>query len=605
MFIRHKVIDKADDASASDTYYTSINSSVFFPIGYGSTVSMHSHDVPVTNIGGRRRLSTSGTIPKHLYRNVRAGQVNKLVEIQGLEIYCKTFHGSTEDLYANNGEDSMSMVAASFQNDEHVHMFSPVDVSASLSPMDDEIVLEFDEIEKVSDIEDILSYRSAAEHELQEFLVDSAYVFGNGEANTPIDKLMDDDQTSGKPQEWLKWLSRCMLCGGGTDDSNQFSGVVSDEVIKVSVLTIKLGIGYALAKEFLKVGDNVLICSISRRDRPFLPLSSYEKSLHLGSREVIVMDRGKDEELDDVTLFAQPLLFHLNQMYGSTKDEGDIFLGKLQIASLLALFVSDHFGGSDRSTMVDKARKSVSGSNYNKPFVCTCSIGNNNNIMKSIKQNVNSADDTALLCEKSLQLIKARRNFVVAPIRTLQFGVCRQRYIPLNRINGDAHCSFPSFSTVYEDIKEGDSSSTTLIECNMGSVEAAAKVLNAKHFPVYVAGRDDGLKFPTCNEFVLNYPNITTLALKGFKLHDYKAHMLVKGLQKLKHIDLSTSYSFMGSSLKNLSANGGGDNLEVMILRDCMHLKEIEVEHFMADVLAGEFKHLKHLVTRIIGEEVH
>ena len=42
--------------------------------------------------------------------------------------------------------------------------------------------------------------------------------------------------------------------------------------------------------------------------------------------------------------------------------------------------------------------------------------------------------------------------------------------------------------------------------------------------------------------------------------------------------------------------NGGGDNLEVMILRDCMHLKEIEVERFMEAVLAGEFKHLKHLV---------
>ncbi|KAL7589773.1 hypothetical protein Lser_V15G35826 [Lactuca serriola] len=284
---------------------------------------------------------------------VRAGQVNKLVEIQGLEIYCKTFHGSAEDLYTNNGEDSMSMVAASFENDEHVHLLSPVDVSASLSvnrsgrlennaaqysvdielsglvlsldedqlqqilylydylctcrlrekygryrpwgipisdrplgwqiqwwhyaqnsvlsdvrkrmkktswkylgerlgrkrryvklyklkleclrkeqPLDDEIVLELDQMEKVSDIEDILSYRSAAEHELQDFLVDSASGFGNSEANTTIDKSMDDDQTSGKPQGWLKWLSRGMLGAGGTDDSSQFSGVVSDEVIK-------------------------------------------------------------------------------------------------------------------------------------------------------------------------------------------------------------------------------------------------------------------------------------------------------------------------------------------------------------------------------------
>ncbi|XP_076941448.1 F-box protein At4g02760-like [Bidens hawaiensis] len=108
-------------------------------------------------------------------------------------------------------------------------------------------------------------------------------------------------------------------------------------------------------------------------------------------------------------------------------------------------------------------------------------------------------------------------------------------------------------------------------------------------------GRDDGLKFPTCNEFVLNCPNITTLALKGFKLHDYKARMLVKGLRKLKHLDLSTSYSFTGAFLKNVSGNGGGDNLEVMILRDCMHLKESEVERFIAAVLAGEFRLLRYL----------
>lgn len=277
------------------------------------------------------------------------------------------------------------------------------------------------------------------------------------------------------------------------------------------------------------------------RDRPFLPLSSYEKSLHLASREVIVMDRERDEELDAVTLCAQSLLFQFNQIYGSNKDEGDMFLDKLQIATLLALFVSDHFGGSDRSTMVERARKSVSGSNYNKPFVCTCPTGNNDTISKSTKQNVNSSEDAVLLslCEKSLRLVKARRNSIVVPIGTLQFGVCRHRallmkylcdrmepqvpcelvrgyldfsphawnvivvkrgdldirmivdacrphdireetdpeyfyrYIPLSRINGDTHGTFPSLSA-YEDIKEGGS--TTLIQCNLGSVEAAAKV---------------------------------------------------------------------------------------------------------------------------------
>lgn len=282
---------------------------------------------------------------------VRVGQVNKLVEIQGLEIYCKTFHGSSNDLDTNNGEDSMSIVAANGQNDEHVHLLAPVDVSASLSvnrsgrlennaaqysvdielsglvlsldedqlqqilylydylctcrlrekygryrpwgipiserplgwqiqwwhyaqhsvlsdvrkrmkktswkylgerlgrkrryvnlyklkleclrkeqTLDDEIVLELDQMEKASDIEDILSYRSSAENELQEFLEDSTS--GNEEVNASIDKSMDDDQSSGKPQGWLKWLSRGMLGAGGTDDSSQFSGVVSDEVIK-------------------------------------------------------------------------------------------------------------------------------------------------------------------------------------------------------------------------------------------------------------------------------------------------------------------------------------------------------------------------------------
>nr|XP_043636090.1 uncharacterized protein LOC122607220 [Erigeron canadensis] len=284
---------------------------------------------------------------------VRTGQVNKVVEIQGLEIYCRTFHGSANNQYTDNGEDSMSMVVASIQNDEHVHLLAPVDVSASISvnrsgrlennaaqysidvelsglvlslnedqlqqilylydylcicrlrekygryrpwgsplsmrpvgwqiqwwhfaqqsvisdvrkrlkrtswkylgerigikrryvnlyklkleclrkeePLDSATVLELDQMEKEYDIDDILSYRSVAENELQEFLVDSISGIGVNEADTAFDKSLDDDQTSSKPQGWLKWLSRGMLGAGGTDDSSQFSGVVSDEIIK-------------------------------------------------------------------------------------------------------------------------------------------------------------------------------------------------------------------------------------------------------------------------------------------------------------------------------------------------------------------------------------
>lgn len=41
-------------------------------------------------------------------------------------------------------------------------------------------------------------------------------------------------------------------------------------------------------------------------------------------------------------------------------------------------------------------------------------------------------------------------------------------------------------------------------------------------------GRDDSLKLPTCSDLVNNCPNLSSLSLRGFKLHDYKARVLVK-----------------------------------------------------------------------------
>ncbi|KAI9081476.1 hypothetical protein K1719_036622 [Acacia pycnantha] len=48
----------------------------------------------------------------------------------------------------------------------------------------------------------------------------------------------------------------------------------------------------------------------------------------------------------------------------------------------------------------------------------------------------------------------------------------------------------------------------------------------------------------------------------------------VEGLQKLKYVDFSTSYSIIGNFLRNLGSSNGGTLVEVLILRDCMHLKE-------------------------------
>lgn len=44
------------------------------------------------------------------------------------------------------------------------------------------------------------------------------------------------------------------------------------------------------------------------------------------------------------------------------------------------------------------------------------------------------------------------------------------------------------------------------------------------------SGVDDGPKESIYHEFMLNCPNITTLALKGFILDDYIARMLMKVL---------------------------------------------------------------------------
>ncbi|XP_057963929.1 F-box protein SKIP17-like isoform X4 [Malania oleifera] len=127
------------------------------------------------------------------------------------------------------------------------------------------------------------------------------------------------------------------------------------------------------------------------------------------------------------------------------------------------------------------------------------------------------------------------------------------------------------------------------------SVSTHCHLIERLFFESSKTGRDDSLKSPTCIDLVNNCPNLNSLALRGFKLQDYKARVLVKGFRKLKYVDFSTSYSITGTFLRNLGNNMGGNLLEVLILRDCMHLKEVEVARFLAAVLAGDFKLLRHI----------
>ncbi|XP_047313414.1 uncharacterized protein LOC124916706 [Impatiens glandulifera] len=95
----------------------------------------------------------------------------------------------------------------------------------------DDILNKLEQMEKETDIDDILSFRSSAETELQELLKTMNTGFQINGANVS-EKAQGEDRPLTKNRGWLNWLSLGVLGAGGTDDSSQFSGVVSDDVIK-------------------------------------------------------------------------------------------------------------------------------------------------------------------------------------------------------------------------------------------------------------------------------------------------------------------------------------------------------------------------------------
>ncbi|ONK60514.1 uncharacterized protein A4U43_C08F19290 [Asparagus officinalis] len=165
------------------------------------------------------------------------------------------------------------------------------------------------------------------------------------------------------------------------------------------------------------------------RDRLFMSLDEYERSLCLDSREVILLDRHRDEELDAIASSAQMLLSSFRR--SCSRENKDHEVDNLQRASILAMFVSDCFGGSDRSSTIIKLRRTMVGSNKQQPFICTCWAGNVHGKGDIDKQGFGMGTNFNFeeLCDNSLRLIKARRNSIVVPIGTLRFGVCRHRAV--------------------------------------------------------------------------------------------------------------------------------------------------------------------------------
>lgn len=168
------------------------------------------------------------------------------------------------------------------------------------------------------------------------------------------------------------------------------------------------------------------------RDRPFKPLINFEKeNLCLDSREIILVDRKRDEELDAIVLSAQNLFPGLKNSRQWNEEENRSTVDDFHRVLLLALFVSDCFGGSDKSLNISTMRRAVVGANVGLPFVCSCSLDSNSNVTVSSEQTFRNitVPGISILCEKSVRIIKEQRNTNVVPIGALHYGVCRHRAI--------------------------------------------------------------------------------------------------------------------------------------------------------------------------------
>lgn len=97
----------------------------------------------------------------------------------------------------------------------------------------EDILQELVKMDKECDIDDILSYRSMAEQQLQDFLLKPrSPTIETSDAKSADGKYQSGEPSSSRVGGWLNWLSLGMLGAGGTADTSSFAGVVSDEIIK-------------------------------------------------------------------------------------------------------------------------------------------------------------------------------------------------------------------------------------------------------------------------------------------------------------------------------------------------------------------------------------
>lgn len=99
------------------------------------------------------------------------------------------------------------------------------------------------------------------------------------------------------------------------------------------------------------------------------------------------------------------------------------------------------------------------------------------------------------------------------------------------------------------------------------------------------------IKTVNCIQVVQGCPNISSLALRGFRLPDQKVTVLLKGLHHLMEVDFSEADLLTGSFLRDLTGSGQ-PLLQSLILRDCVRLRGVEVERLLSCLSTGECKSL-------------
>lgn len=150
--------------------------------------------------------------------------------------------------------------------------------------------------------------------------------------------------------------------------------------------------------------------------------------------------RERDEDLDEIALSAQQLIGRLGSPLpknGEQQIQQMMTMDTFQRITMLALFVSDCFGGSDKTQNVTNMRRAALGGTAGAPFVCSCSSSLSAESSNGFIDNgLGWSAGTALpsvhsLCEAAVKSLKAQRRSNVIPLGSLRFGVCRHRAILL------------------------------------------------------------------------------------------------------------------------------------------------------------------------------